>query len=157
MFLLQLTNYKRWLLRGATFVEMEEITQTLAGMHWSAVISYEKGRLPSAVQFHDCGFEQRSLCMVPVPDDDFEYTDGGFLCALGITYDGLVAPRTCKYDAALAENPGRIIVVRCGQCNEDYDVREVVNERQHPAAAHVMAFDCPRGHRSEARRVFKTG
>ena len=56
-----------------------------------------------------------------------------------------------------AENPGRIIVVRCGQCNEDYDVREVVNERQHPAAAHVMAFDCPRGHRSEARRVFKTG
>ena len=32
MFLLQLTNYKRWLLRGATFVEMEEITQTLAGM-----------------------------------------------------------------------------------------------------------------------------
>jgi hypothetical protein len=100
VFLLQLTNYKRWLLRGATFIEMEEITQTLAGMHWSAVISYEKGRLPSAVQFHDCGFEQRSLCMVPVPDTDFEYTDGEFLCALGIAYDGLVAPKARHHEEA---------------------------------------------------------
>lgn len=39
VFLLQLTNYKRWLLRGATFTEMEDISQTLAGMHWSVCVS----------------------------------------------------------------------------------------------------------------------
>jgi len=62
---------------------------------------------------------------------------------------------TKKYDEAFSQNPGKIIVVRCDDCNLDYDVREVTNETQHPYASHVMAFNCPKGHRSEARRLLK--
>jgi hypothetical protein len=46
------------------------------------------------------------------------------------------------------------IQVHCHECNEDYDIREIENETTHPHALHVARFDCPRGHRSEARRVF---
>jgi hypothetical protein len=60
-----------------------------------------------------------------------------------------------KYDDALSQNPGRIIVVRCDTCGVDYDVRFVSNEVQHPHANHVMSFDCPKGHHSEARRFWK--
>ena len=60
-----------------------------------------------------------------------------------------------KYDEALSQSPGKIIVVHCDECNVDYDVREVLNEKQHPHALHVMAFDCPKGHHSEARRLWK--
>jgi len=60
-----------------------------------------------------------------------------------------------KYEEALSQNPGKIIVVHCDKCDVDYDVREVTNEVQHPYANHVTSFDCPRGHRSEARRVWK--
>ena len=60
-----------------------------------------------------------------------------------------------KYDDALSQNPGRIIVVRCDTCGVDYDVRFVSNEVQHKGANHVMSFDCPKGHHSEARRFWK--
>ena len=60
-----------------------------------------------------------------------------------------------KYNHALSQNPGRIIVVRCDTCGVDYDVRFVSNEFQHPHANHVMSFDCPKGHHSEARRLWK--
>ena len=50
-----------------------------------------------------------------------------------------------KYDDALSQNPGRIIVVRCNTCGVDYDVRFVSNEVQHKGANHVMSFDCPKG------------
>ena len=62
---------------------------------------------------------------------------------------------TTKYDYALSQFPGKIIVVHCDTCVFDYDVREVINEVQHPHALHVMSFDCPKGHRSEARRLWK--
>jgi hypothetical protein len=65
-----------------------------------------------------------------------------------------VAKMTTKYDYALSQNPGKIIMVRCDTCGVDYDVRDVNNEAQHPAANHVMTFDCPKGHHSEARRVW---
>ena len=60
-----------------------------------------------------------------------------------------------KYDCALSQFPGKIIVVHCDTCDVDYDVREVTNEIQHPHALHVMSFDCPKGHPSEARRFWK--
>jgi uncharacterized OB-fold protein len=60
-----------------------------------------------------------------------------------------------KYDKALADNPGKIIVVRCNACGRDYDVRKVANEVQHKGAMHVMRFVCPRGHEQENRRVWK--
>jgi hypothetical protein len=59
---------------------------------------------------------------------------------------------TTKYDYALSQFP---IVVRCDTCDVDYDVREVTNEGQRPHAFHVMSFDCPKGHRSEARRLWQ--
>jgi hypothetical protein len=65
------------------------------------------------------------------------------------------AKMTSKYDYALSQFPGRIIVVHCDTCDVDYDVREVTNEIQHPHALHVMSFDCPKGHHSEARRLWK--
>ena len=46
------------------------------------------------------------------------------------------------------------IQVHCQGCDKDYDVREIKNETTHPHALHVARFDCPEGHRSEARRVF---
>lgn len=58
-----------------------------------------------------------------------------------------------KYDEALSQNPGKIIVVHCDTCDFDYDVREVTDEVQHPHALHVMAFTCPKGHRDESRRL----
>jgi hypothetical protein len=60
-----------------------------------------------------------------------------------------------KYDYALSQFPGRIIVVRCDTCGVDYDVRFVSNEVQHKGANHVMFFDCPKGHHCEARRLWK--
>jgi hypothetical protein len=72
MFFLQLSIFKTCLLRGPTDAEQERINRTLAGMHWSAHISYEGGK-PVAVRWHDCGFEQASLCMVPEPTASFEY------------------------------------------------------------------------------------
>jgi len=62
---------------------------------------------------------------------------------------------TKKYDEALSQNPGRIIVVHCHTCDFDYDVREVTDEVQHTHALHVMAFTCPKGHRDENRRLWK--
>ena len=72
MFFLQLSQFKLWLLRGPTDAEQERISRTLAGMHWSAHISYADGK-PVAVRWHDCGFEQASLCMVPEPTTSFAY------------------------------------------------------------------------------------
>ena len=60
-----------------------------------------------------------------------------------------------KYDAALRQNPGHIIVVRCDVCGVDYDVRDVTDETPHEGANHVMYFVCPKGHMGEARRVWK--
>lgn len=62
---------------------------------------------------------------------------------------------TTKYDYALSQFPGKIIVVHCDTCDIDYDVREVTNEVQHLHALHVMSFYCPKGHHSEARRLWK--
>ncbi len=83
MFLLQLSHFKRWLLRGPTDAEQERISRTLAGMHWSAHISYADSK-PVAVRWHDCGFEQASLCIVPEPTASFGYTDDRFLRACGV-------------------------------------------------------------------------
>jgi hypothetical protein len=44
-------------------------------------------------------------------------------------------------------------VVHCDRCSINYDLTDVRNETTHPAARHVARFDCPRGHRSEARRM----
>jgi hypothetical protein len=65
------------------------------------------------------------------------------------------AKMTKKYDEALSQFPGYIIVVRCNKCDCDYDVREVTDEVQHQHALHVMAFTCPKGHRTENRRLWK--
>jgi hypothetical protein len=46
-----------------------------------------------------------------------------------------------------------MIVVHCDRCGINYDLADVCNETTHPAARHVARFDCPRGHRSEARRM----
>jgi len=46
-----------------------------------------------------------------------------------------------------------MIVVHCDRCSINYDLTDVRNETTHPAARHVARFDCPRGHRSEARRI----
>ena len=46
-----------------------------------------------------------------------------------------------------------MIVVHCDQCSINCDLTDVRNESTHPAARHVARFDCPRGHRSEARRM----
>jgi hypothetical protein len=61
MFFLQLSQFKRWLLRGPTDAEQKRINRTLAGMHWAAHVSYADGK-PVAVRWHDCGFRQPSLC-----------------------------------------------------------------------------------------------
>ena len=45
--------------------------------------SYKDGR-PTKVRWHDCGFEQASLCIVPEPDASFAYTDGRCLQACGV-------------------------------------------------------------------------
>jgi hypothetical protein len=57
--------------------------------------------------------------MLNNPED--QLPDATFLRSLGVHYDRLVAPRTRKYDRALAECAGRIIVVHCDVCNADYD------------------------------------
>jgi hypothetical protein len=44
------------------------------------------------------------------------------------------------------------IRVHCEECDRDYDIREVDNETTHPHAVHVALFDCPKGHRCEARK-----
>ena len=46
-----------------------------------------------------------------------------------------------------------MVVVHCDRCDINYDLADVRNETTHPAARHVARFDCPRGHRSEARRM----
>ena len=82
MFFLQLSRFKHWLMRGPTDAEWTRISRTLAGMHWSAHISYADGK-PVAVRWHDCGFEQPSLCIVP-ESASFAYTDDRFLRACGV-------------------------------------------------------------------------
>ena len=86
MFLVQLSHFKRWLLRGPTDEELERrVWRTLSGMHWSARISYH-GRIPVAVEWIDCGHEQASLCMLPLPEPSiFGYSDDRFLRACGIS------------------------------------------------------------------------
>ena len=61
---------------------------------------------------------------------------------------------TTRYDNALAHFPARLSSFTV-TCDVDYDVTEVTNEVQHPHALHVMSFDCPKGHNSEARRLWK--
>ena len=70
-------------MRGPILDEWDRITRTLAGMHWSVVVSYENGR-PTKVRWHDCGIEQASLCMVPEQTARFEYADDRFLPACGV-------------------------------------------------------------------------
>src|ERR1700680_1718247 len=42
-------------------------------MHWSVCVSYEHG-IPVAVRWHDCGFDQPSLCLLPdEPTPRFAY------------------------------------------------------------------------------------
>ena len=74
MFLLQLSQFTRWLLREPTNVERTLICRTLASMHWSVSVSYENGKAV-AVRWHDCGFEQASLRLLPdEPTTNFAYT-----------------------------------------------------------------------------------
>jgi hypothetical protein len=73
MFFLHLSIFKKWLLRGSTYVEQECISRRLAGMHWSVSVSYENGK-PVAVRWHDCGFKQSSLSIVPEPTTRSAYT-----------------------------------------------------------------------------------
>jgi hypothetical protein len=87
MSLVQLSHFKRWLLRGPTDEEWERVWRTLSGMHWSARISYH-GRIPVAVEWIDRGHEQASLCMLPLPEPSiFGYSDDRFLRACGISID----------------------------------------------------------------------
>ena len=73
MFFLQLSQFKRWLMRGPTDAEQERISRALAGMHWSVRVSHENGR-PVAVRWHDCGFDRVSLCLLPdEPTTRFAY------------------------------------------------------------------------------------
>jgi hypothetical protein len=64
MFFLQLSQFNRWLMRDPTNVERTLIVRTLAGMHWSVSVSYENGKTVG-VQWHDCGFDRSSLCLLP--------------------------------------------------------------------------------------------
>ena len=74
MFFLQLSRFKRWLMRGPTDAERTRIWRALVGMHWSVWVSYEHG-IPVAVRWHDCGFERPSLCLLPdEPTPRFTYT-----------------------------------------------------------------------------------
>ena len=73
MFLLQLSRFKHWLMRGPTDAERMRIWRALAGMHWSVCVSYEHG-IPVAVRWSDCGFQQASLCLLPdEPTTRFAY------------------------------------------------------------------------------------
>jgi hypothetical protein len=74
MFFLQLSQFNHWLMRGPTDIERTLICRTLAGMHWAAHVSYKDGR-PVEVQWSDCGFGRRSLCLLPdEPTANFTYT-----------------------------------------------------------------------------------
>jgi hypothetical protein len=94
VFFLQLSQFKRWLMRGPTDIERTLICRTLAGMHWSAHISYEGGKAVG-VRWSDCGSEQPSSCLLPdEPTPSFEYTDDRFLRACGVrTADDLASIR----------------------------------------------------------------
>jgi hypothetical protein len=72
LFLLQLSHFKNWILRGPTDAEQERINRTLAGMHWSAHISYEGGKAV-ALRWSDCGFDRSSLCLMPEMTTSFAY------------------------------------------------------------------------------------
>jgi hypothetical protein len=72
VFLLQLSRFEHWLLRGPTDAEQERISRTLAGMHWSAHISYEGGKAVG-MRWSDCGVDRRSLCIVSEPTTRFNY------------------------------------------------------------------------------------
>ena len=64
MFLLQLSHFKNWLMRGPTDAEWARIFGALSDMHWSVSVSYQYGR-PVGVRWHDCGFDRSSLCLLP--------------------------------------------------------------------------------------------
>jgi hypothetical protein len=95
LFLLQLSHFKNWLMRGPTDAERSRIWRALAGMHWPVCVSCEHG-FPVAVRWHDCGFAQPSLCLLlDEPTTRFEYArpedcrdpmpgDGRFLRACGV-------------------------------------------------------------------------
>jgi hypothetical protein len=51
------------------------------------------------------------------------------------------------------KNFGLGYMLRCSQCGIDYDRREVIEHGSHPGALHVARFTCPRGHRTENRRI----
>jgi len=59
-----------------------------------------------------------------------------------------------KEPITISGKRGRVVVL-CKACGIEYDIREVLNERNHRGACHVALFDCPKGHHCEARRVFK--
>jgi len=74
VFLLQLSQFKHWLMRGPTDAEWARIWWALAGMHWSVCVSYENGNAVG-VRWHDCGFDHPSLCLLPdEPTTNFAYT-----------------------------------------------------------------------------------
>jgi hypothetical protein len=77
MFFLQLSQFKRWLVREPTNVERTLICRTLAGMHWSLHMSH-KGDKPVEVRWLDCGFDRPSLCLLPEePTTRFAYARPG--------------------------------------------------------------------------------
>jgi hypothetical protein len=57
VFFLQLSQFKRLLMRRPTVIEQTLICRTLAGMHWSVSVSYENGKAVE-VKWHDCGFDR---------------------------------------------------------------------------------------------------
>jgi hypothetical protein len=72
LFLLQLPTSRDGYCGVPTDAERLRINRTLAGMHWSAHISYEGGKAVG-VRWTDCGVDHRSLCMVPEPTTRFAY------------------------------------------------------------------------------------
>jgi hypothetical protein len=73
VFLLQLSRFKHWLMRGPTDAEWTRIFRALADMHWSTSVSYQYGR-PVEVRWHDCGTGRASLCLLPEkPTTSFTY------------------------------------------------------------------------------------
>jgi hypothetical protein len=74
LFLLQLSHLRRRLFEGPTDNDWLRLTKLLAGMRYSAHVTYADGK-PSAIRFHDCGNGQVSLCIVPEPAPSFAYSD----------------------------------------------------------------------------------
>ena len=118
-------------MRGPILDEWDRITRTLAGMHWSVVVSYENGR-PTKVRWHDCGIEQASLCMVPEQTARFEYADDRFLPACGVRppdmRDGHFTAEVRRFDFERMESSVRRTVFAGSESTGGFECNRLFSE-----------------------------